>query len=209
VTLRVERVRTRGVFSLDGEDLEVENNVWVIGGDDRVLVVDAAHEAQPIVEAVAGRDVLVVVATHGHSDHINAAVEVGYSVGAPVAIHPADRMLWDRVHPDHEPDLTLADGDRFDLDGHRLQVLHTPGHSPGGVCLHLVPQGRVFSGDTLFRGGPGATGRRFSDFPTIIESIRTRLLPLPKASIVHPGHGEDTTIGAEAPHLEEWIARGH
>jgi glyoxylase-like metal-dependent hydrolase (beta-lactamase superfamily II) len=209
MSLRVERVRTRGVFSLDGEDLEVENNVWLVGDDDRVVVVDAAHDAQPIVEAVAGRDVLVVVATHGHNDHINVAVEVGYSLGAPVALHPADRMLWDQVHPNHEPDLALADGDRFDLDGHRLEVLHTPGHSPGGVCLHLVPQGRVFSGDTLFRGGPGATGRRFSNFPTIIDSIRTRLLPLPEASVVHPGHGEDTTIGSEAPHLAEWIARGH
>ncbi len=208
VSLRVERVRTSGVFSLDGEDIEVENNIWLVGDDDRVLVVDAAHDAQPIVEAVGGRDVLVVVATHGHNDHINAAIELGYAVGAPVALHPADRVLWDQVHPKHAPDVDLADGDRFELDGHRLEVLHTPGHSPGGVCLHLVPAGMVFSGDTLFRGGPGATGRSFSDFPTIIASIRTRLLGLPPASVVHPGHGEDTTIGAEAPHLEEWIARG-
>ena len=88
-------------------------------------------------------------------------------------------------------------------------VLHTPGHSPGGVCLWWEAGGAVFSGDTLFNGGPGATGRSFSDFGTIVESIRTRLLVLPAATTVHTGHGDDTSIGDEAPHLDEWIARGH
>ncbi len=86
--------------------------------------------------------------------------------------------------------------------------MHTPGHSPGSVCFRVADLGLVFTGDTLFAGGPGATGRSFSDFPTIIESIRTRLLVLPPETLVHPGHGDDTTIGAEAPHLQEWIARG-
>ena len=209
MTLHVERVRTSGVFSLDGEDFDVENNVWILGDDNRVIVVDAAHDAQPIVEAVAGRDAMMIVATHGHNDHINAAVDLGHALDAPVALHPADRMLWDAVHPDRPPDVDLADGDRFELGGHRVDVVHTPGHSPGGVCLHLVPEGVVFSGDTLFAGGPGATGRSWSHFPTIISSIRTRLLGLPAATLVHTGHGDDTTIGDEAPHLEEWIARGH
>ena len=90
-------------------------------------------------------------------------------------------------------------------------ALHTPGHSPGSVCflLERSDRARVFSGDTLFKGGPGATGRSFSDFPTIIESIRDRLLTLPADTMVRTGHGDPTTIGAEAPHLEEWIARGH
>jgi glyoxylase-like metal-dependent hydrolase (beta-lactamase superfamily II) len=88
-------------------------------------------------------------------------------------------------------------------------VLHTPGHSPGAVCLYAADLGVVFSGDTLFQGGPGATGRSFSDFPTIVESIRRSLLTLPPATAVHPGHGPDTSIGAEAPHLAEWVARGH
>ena len=90
-----------------------------------------------------------------------------------------------------------------------LSVLHTPGHSPGGVCLFAPEAGLVFSGDTLFQGGPGATGRSFSDFGTIVESIRHRLLVLPPTTVVHTGHGDDTTIGDEAPHLDEWIARGH
>jgi glyoxylase-like metal-dependent hydrolase (beta-lactamase superfamily II) len=93
--------------------------------------------------------------------------------------------------------------------GADLTVLHTPGHSRGAVCFHLPDQGWLFSGDTLFAGGPGATGRSFSDFGTIIDSIRDRLLVLDPDTVVHTGHGSDTTIGAERPHLQEWIARGH
>jgi glyoxylase-like metal-dependent hydrolase (beta-lactamase superfamily II) len=207
--LRIERVRTTGVFSLDGGDFEVENNIWLLGNDDEVLVVDAAHDAGPIISAIGGRRVPLIVATHGHNDHINAAAELAAAVDAPVALHPADRALWDVVYPDCAPDQDLADGQEIKLAGQAVEVIHTPGHSPGGVCLRWAGGGVVFSGDTLFRGGPGATGRSFSDFPTIIESIRTRLLTLPGETVVHTGHGDDTTIGAEAPHLEEWIARGH
>jgi glyoxylase-like metal-dependent hydrolase (beta-lactamase superfamily II) len=88
-------------------------------------------------------------------------------------------------------------------------VLHTPGHSPGAVCFYAPSLALVFSGDTLFQGGPGATGRSHSDFDTIIDSIRTKLFALSPATTVHPGHGESTTIGAEAAHLQEWIDRGH
>ncbi len=185
----------------------MENNIWLIGDDNRVLVIDAAHDAQPILAAIDGREVSVIIATHGHNDHINAAVALAAAVDAPIALHPADRMLWDTVYPDRAPDAELADGDRVEAGGERLDVVHTPGHSPGGVCLYA--SGTVFSGDTLFKGGPGATGRSYSDFPTIVRSIQTRLLGLPPGTIVHTGHGDDTTIGSEAPHLQEWIERGH
>ncbi len=212
-TLRIDEVRTSGIFSLDGGDFEVENNIWLVGDDHEVLVVDAAHDAGPILEAVGGRRVVAVVCTHGHNDHINVAQDLARATAAPVALHPDDRMLWDDVHPGQVPDNDLADGDVIEVAGARLSVLHTPGHSPGGVCLHLADgadgDGVVFSGDTLFEGGPGATGRSFSDFPTIVESIRTRLLTLPAATVVHTGHGASTTIGAEAPHLQAWIDRGH
>ena len=118
-------------------------------------------------------------------------------------------MLWDNVYPDRGPDLTIEDGTRFAAGGVELVAIHTPGHSPGGVSLLDDANARVFAGDTLFKGGPGATGRSNSDFPTIIESIRTRLLTLPGETVVHTGHGDSTTIADEAPHLEEWIARGH
>ena len=208
MSLKVDRVVTSGTFSIDGEDFDVDNNIWLVGDDEEVLIVDAAHEHQPIVDAVGGRRVVAVVATHGHNDHINAAVAVAEAVDAPILLHPDDRMLWDAVHPDRAPDGELADGDVLTVAGESLWVLHTPGHSPGGCCLHDAAGGILFSGDTLFRGGPGATGRSFSSFDTIIESISTKLLRLPATTVVHTGHGDDTTIGQEAPHLDEWIA-GH
>ena len=144
MSLRVENVVTTGTFALDGGSWEVDNNIWLGGDDSEVVIVDAAHHVQPIVEAVAGRNVTAVVCTHGHNDHVTVAPEL------------AER----------------------------------------------------FSGDTLFSGGAGATGRSFSDFPTIVGSIRDRLFTLPEDTRVHSGHGDGTTIGTEAPHLEEWIARG-
>ncbi len=212
--MRVDLVRTNGIFSLDGQDFEVENNVWLVGDDDQVLVVDAAHDAAPIIDALGDRALVLIVSTHGHNDHINAAQELSQRTGAPVALHPDDTELWHSVYPHRRPDRPLSHGEQLLVGEHRLTVIHTPGHSPGGVCLYDSGRsgdgaGVLFSGDTLFQGGPGATGRSFSSFPTIIDSIRTRLLGLPGTTTVHPGHGANTTIGAEAPHLDEWIARGH
>ena len=200
---RLDRVTTHGTFSIDGEDFEVDNNIWIVGDDDECLVIDAAHEAAPIVEGVAGRRVVAIVCTHGHNDHINAAVALADAVGAPIVIHPDDRMLWDVVYPDRAPDGEIADGDRFAAGGVELVALHTPGHSPGGVSLHDAAHTRVFSGDTLFKGGPGATGRSFSDRPTIVRSIRTRLFTLPPETVVHTGHGDDTRIADELADLDD------
>ncbi|HEY8215804.1 MAG TPA: MBL fold metallo-hydrolase [Acidimicrobiia bacterium] len=206
---RIELVRTSGVFSLDGEDFDVENNIWLVGDDHEVIVVDAAHDATPIAAAVGDRHVRAILCTHGHNDHINAADALSRAAGdAPVLLHPDDEMLWDVVYPDRKPDDAVGHGDELKVAGERLRVVHTPGHSPGGVCL-VGLGAHVFGGDTLFKGGPGATGRSYSDFGTIIESIRDRLLVLPADTVVHTGHGETTTIGDEAPRLDEWIARGH
>ena len=204
----IERVVTSGLFSLDGEDFEVDNNIWIVGDDSEVLVIDAAHDHRPIVEAVGGRRTVAIVATHGHNDHINAADALSRALDAPIWLHPDDLMLWNAVYPDRAPDGPLADGMAVTAGTTTLSVLHTPGHSPGGCCLYDRDGGVVFSGDTLFNGGPGATGRSFSDFPTIIDSIRDRLLVLPGSTRVLTGHGDETTIGAEAPHLPEWV-RSH
>jgi glyoxylase-like metal-dependent hydrolase (beta-lactamase superfamily II) len=207
--MKVDRITTSGVFSLDGKDYDVENNVWLVGDDERVVVIDAPHDAAPIIAAIAGRQVDGIICTHGHNDHINAAADLAEATGAAIALHPDDRMLWDVVHPARTPDLELAHGDVLQMGGTQLQVWHTPGHSPGGVCLYVAEAGVIFSGDTLFKGGPGATGRSYSDFPTIIESLRRLLVYMPPETVVHTGHGESTTIGDESPHVDEWVRRGH
>jgi hydroxyacylglutathione hydrolase len=160
----IERVTTSGIFSLDGEDFEVENNIWIVGDDREVVVIDAAHHHRPIVEAIGDRVAVAIVATHGHNDHINAAGALAGALGAPVWLHPADLMLWQDVYPGQSPDGFLTDGMIVPTGGGAsLEVIHTPGHSPGGCCLYDAATGVLFSGDTLFKGGPGATGRRYSD----------------------------------------------
>ena len=203
MTLRINRVVTSGIFSLDGEDFEVDNNIWLVGDDHEVVVIDAAHDHRPIVDAVGGRRVRGVLCTHGHNDHINAAVELADTVDAPIWLHPDDGMLWDVVHPDRRIDDPLRDGLTVPLGGDDLTILHTPGHSPGGCCVHVPTLGVVFSGDTLFNGGPGATGRSFSDRALLVESIRSRLFVLDRETTVHTGHGDSTSIGVEADRLDD------
>jgi glyoxylase-like metal-dependent hydrolase (beta-lactamase superfamily II) len=199
--MRLDRVVTSGTFRLDGGSWDVDNKVWLLGDDDEVLVVDAAHEASAIEQAVAGRRLAAIACTHAHDDHVSAARAVAEATGSPVLLHPADEPLWSMTYPDWRWSADLADGDVLRVAGEEVHVLHTPGHAPGAVCLYVPALRAVFTGDTLFAGGPGATGRSFSDRPTILASIRDRLLPLGDDIVVHTGHGEDTTIGAERQSL--------
>lgn len=206
---RIERIVTSGKFRLDGGEWDVDNNVWLLGNDDEVIVIDAAHDA-PAIDAGAGsRRVTAIVCTHAHNDHIDAAPALAELTGAQIWLHGADIPLWQQTHPDRAPDRLMNGGEQFEIAGVVAHVLHTPGHAPGAVCLYVPALGALFSGDTLFQGGPGATGRSFSDFPTIIDSIREKLLVLPGDTTVHTGHGDNTTVGAEAPCLADWLARGH
>lgn len=208
MALKIDNVVTSGLFKLDGGEWKVDNNVWIVGDDTEVYIIDAAHDAGAIARVVGDRKVKGIIATHGHSDHVDAAPELSSLVDAPVLLHPGDEMLWEQQNPSHafEP---LRDGQVLHIAGTELKVLSTPGHSPGSVVLYVEEAGELFSGDTLFQGGPGATGRSYSSFDTIIESLQKRVLDLPAETLVRTGHGDHTTIGAEAPHLEEWIRRGY
>jgi glyoxylase-like metal-dependent hydrolase (beta-lactamase superfamily II) len=206
---RVDHLVTSGTFSLDGQTWDVDNNVWIIGDEREAIVIDAAHDADAIADAVGDRTLRAIVCTHAHNDHVDAAPALAERTGAPILLHPDDLPLWKQTHPEHAPDAELADGQVISVAGVDLTALHTPGHAPGAVCLYAPALGTVFTGDTLFAGGPGATGRSFSHFPTIIDSIRTKVLTLPADTVVRTGHGDSTTIGAEAPQLQEWIDRGH
>jgi glyoxylase-like metal-dependent hydrolase (beta-lactamase superfamily II) len=203
MTARIEKVVTSGVFSLDGQDFDVDNNVWLVGDDHEVVVIDAAHDPAAILAAVGDRRLSAIICTHGHNDHINAAPQVAEAKGAPVLLHQGDEVLWRMIYPGTRPDEDLGDEQVIEIAATPLRVLHTPGHSPGSVCLYAAALGTVFSGDTLFHGGPGATGRSYSDYGTIIASIRGKLLGLPPETVVRTGHGEDTTIGAEAAQFRE------
>lgn len=205
MSARVDHAVSTGTFSLDGETFDVDNNIWVIGDDTECVVIDAPHSVDDILAVVGDRKVKAIVCTHAHDDHVRVAPALRERAnggqGAPIMLHPDDRPLWELTHPQddqgHLWDLDLADGVRIEVGGTTLEVLHTPGHAPGAVCLYAPDLGCVFTGDTLFQGGPGATGRSFSDADLIKESIRARLFALPDDTVVHTGHGADTTIGAE------------
>lgn len=236
MSARIEKVLTAGNADPAGPPVH-ENNTWVIGDDAEVVVIDPAHDADAVEAVVGSRRVVGVLITHGHWDHIRQAAVFAERHGLVARMNPADRFLWED-ELDDAPFDALNDGDRIPVAGVELVAMHTPGHTPGStsfvVATPLEPIARldgdtllepipgpkgpdrversrpgvVFTGDTLFPGGPGATRWSFSSFDGILASIETRLFVLPDDTVVHPGHGESTTIGAERPHLEDWRARG-
>ena len=182
----------------------MDNNVYILTcpTTGRRVLIDPANEAGVILDALGTPDLEYILLTHGDTDHFLALDEVREATRAPVGIHAADlHMLGGR-----QVDFTIEEGKDIRFGDVTLQVFHTPGHTAGGVCFYSAPY--LIDGDTLFPGGPGMTQREGGDFPLIIENIRTKLFTLPDETIVYPGHGKSTTIGAEKPHLQEWIDRG-
>jgi glyoxylase-like metal-dependent hydrolase (beta-lactamase superfamily II) len=219
VTTRIDRVVSSGVLIVDSDSADgavgenggarqVENNTWIVGDDEEVIVIDPAHDAAAVLDAVGDRVVLAVICTHGHSDHIAAAVEVAERDEAYIALHPADQLEWRELHPGAKPDIDMADGGIFEVAEVRLEVLHTPGHSRGSVCVYCEDLGVVFSGDTLLKGRPGPHGDDYADFAGQLTSIGENLLTLPGGTRVLPGHGEETTIEAEEKRFDSWVASG-
>jgi glyoxylase-like metal-dependent hydrolase (beta-lactamase superfamily II) len=193
----------------EGDDLvvrkirvgDMENNTYVLECPEthQALLVDGCFDAPRILDALDGADVAAIVQTHGHYDHVQALPELKEKLDVPVCAHPGDDYPV-------EIDRVLDDGDELEFGARTAKVIHTPGHTPGGICLlageHLV------SGDTLFPGGPGNTWGKTKLFEQIMDSLESTLFTLPNETRVYPGHGDDTTIGAERPHLEEWRKRG-
>ncbi len=198
---RIDHAVLEGSFSLDGETFDVDNNVWVVGDDTECVVIDAPHDVDGILAVVGDRRVKAILCTHAHDDHVRVAPALRERVQAPIFLHPDDRPLWDLTHTDQLWDVDLADGHEIEVAGTTLRVLHTPGHAPGGVCFYAPDLGCVFTGDTLFHGGPGATGRSYSDQDVLVGSIRDKLFALPDRTVVHTGHGEDTTVADERPNV--------
>lgn len=205
----VEHLTTSGQFQIDGNSFDVDNNVWIVGDSSEVVLIDAPHDAAAIKKAVGDRDVTAILCTHSHNDHVNAAPELARTFEAPILLNPDDKVVWNLTYPDREPDGTLADGETFTVGGITLRAIATPGHSPGSTCFYAPDLGTLFSGDTLFSGGPGATGPSYSDFDVIIETLRDKLFTLPGDTVVRTGHGDITKIGDEAPRLEEYRERGY
>lgn len=182
----------------------VDNNVFVVRcrQTGESLLVDAANEHEQLLELCRDLKVGKIVETHGHWDHIQAIPQLR-EAGYQVAVRAEDAAML----PSY--DLLLEDDDLLEVGRLRLRTIHTPGHTPGSMCFLIEGSPVLLSGDTLFPGGPGNTATDLGDFPTIISSIEQRLFtPLAAETIVMPGHGLDTTIGAERPHLDEWVARG-
>lgn len=197
MTARIDHRVIAGTFTLDGETHQVDNNLWVIGDDTECVVIDAPHDVDAIMAVVGDRRVRAILCTHAHDDHVRVAPALRERVQAPILLHPDDQPLWELTHPGELWDVDLSDGQQVEVAGTTLRVLHTPGHAPGGVCFSAPELGCVFTGDALFAGGPGATGRSFSDLNVLVASIHDKLFALPDGTVVHTGHGEDTTVGAE------------
>jgi hydroxyacylglutathione hydrolase len=216
----------------------LQTNSWIIHDQRSAFLVDPGAEPARLISALEGIELLGIVLTHAHWDHVLALPELAKTLRAPVLAHPAevevwkhemrhleevghwdagtatadllptgtlrpatDEHLWDGVI-----DRQLNDGDVLQLNDLQLRVLHTPGHTPGGITLEMP--GHLLTGDTLFPGGPGLTGWPMSDFPTILRSVEGLLRTHTSDTMIHPGHGPSTTVGAEAPELEHWRRRG-
>jgi glyoxylase-like metal-dependent hydrolase (beta-lactamase superfamily II) len=180
-----------------------ENNVFVVRdkGSGDALIIDAANEHDLLLEVSRATGVRRVLTTHGHWDHIQAVTALR-DAGIEVGVASADAEML----PSY--DFTIPDDDVLTVGGLRLHSIHTPGHTPGSTCFLLEGHPVLFSGDTLFPGGPGNTKFANASFDDIITSIDRRLFTLDPDTLVFPGHGLDTTIGTERPHLDEWIERG-
>jgi glyoxylase-like metal-dependent hydrolase (beta-lactamase superfamily II) len=181
-------------------------NTWLIGDDDEVIVVDPGEDADAVLSAAGDREILAVICTHGHATHVAAAWDVAARDEAPVALHRRDLLSWREVHTSHEPDIEMENGGVFEVADVALEVIHTPGHTPGSVSLYCEGLAAVFSGDALLARGPAPHRREFPDFAAQMSAIGEELLTLPGGTRVLPGHGDETTVAAAEKSFDSWLA---
>jgi glyoxylase-like metal-dependent hydrolase (beta-lactamase superfamily II) len=208
VEARVERVSAPEVAGEVPQAVGAECNAWLVGDDDEVIVIDPGEHADAVLGAVGDREILAVICTHGHARHVAAAVEVAERDEAPVALHRSDLLFWRMTYDDVEPEIEMAAGGRFDVSDVALEVIHTPGHTPGSVSLYCEDLEIVFTGDTLAAIGPVPHEGEYPDFARQLTAIGERLLDLPPATRVLPGHGDETTVGDAAKRFDGWVTAG-
>ena len=183
-------------------------NSWIVGDDEEVIVIDPGGDAAPVLALVGDREVLAVICTHGHADHVAAAIELAERDEAPVALHPKDRNLWREAHPADDADIEMEDGGTFEVADVRLEVIHAPGHTGGSVCLYCEDLGVVFTGHVVAADGPVVHDGEFPDFASQLTAIGEHLLTLPSDTRVLPGHGQETTIAAAEKKFDSWVSAG-
>jgi glyoxylase-like metal-dependent hydrolase (beta-lactamase superfamily II) len=195
---RIDRVRT-GV---------ADGNAWVIGDDEEVIVIDPGEDAAPVLDVVGDREILAVICTHGHAAHTGAAPGLAGRDEAPVALHPRDRLAWREAHSDTLPEIEMEQDGAFEVADVTLDVLHTPGHTPGSVSIYCEDLGVVFTGDALLASGPCPHEGAYPDFAGQLSAIGSELLTLPGTTRVLPGHGEETTVAAAEKSFDSWVTAG-
>lgn len=219
---RIDKVVTSGKVTVDDTEYDIESNTYLVGDDDAVIVIDPANDAEAILKEIGEREVMAVICTDGRDHHLSAVLEIAEADEedpAPIGLHSRDRLLWRQYFralakkdedsefmKDLTPDIDIEDGGVFEIAGAQLDVMHTPGHTPGSICLYSEQLGVIFSGDTLHKGRPGRVGDEYHDLQDQLNSIGTLLGPLPKDTRVLPGQGEETTVGDEDSQWESWFA---
>jgi len=183
-------------------------STWIVGDDEEVIVIDPGSDAAGLLDAVGDREVLAVICTHGHAAQVAAALEVAERDEAPVALHPKDRSLWREAHPGEDADIEMEDGGVFEVADVRLEVIYTPGHTPGSVCLYCEDLGAVFTGHVMLADGPAPQDGEYPDFAGQLNAIGEYLLTLPADTRVLPGHGQETTIAMAEKQFDSWVAAG-
>jgi glyoxylase-like metal-dependent hydrolase (beta-lactamase superfamily II) len=222
VDARIDKVVTSGKVTVDDTEYDIESNTYIVGDDDAVIVIDPANDAEAILKEIGEREVMAVICTDGRDHHLSAVLEIAEADEedpAPIGLHSRDRLLWRQYFralakkdedsefmKDLTPDIDIEDGGVFEIGGAQLEVMHTPGHTPGSICLYSEQLGVLFSGDTLHKGRPGRVGEEYHDLQDQLNSIGTLLGPLPKDTRVLPGQGEETTVGDEDSQWESWFA---